>query len=805
MARSKREIQKAYRERQKATGPAFLDKERRRQQQYYVPAALLNYKKRAERNLKNKMRNRLSRERKRLQQQRDDNAVEETSGYETLNAETEEDTSTNVNQEGERSNEKQMHSSGLVVKLPTLGQNVRKRNSRALARAYRTIESLKSEIEGLKRHSKTQNKQIERLRKAKQKPEIQTVPADEMSPKRKTMSDIEQLHLTPKRQRLIKRQLLTSNVLMHEIAAAKKVSGKRTVRNIHRIVSGKLAKKYKCLKGIGRSLTVCRRALSRANGKKLDDHKDQRNSLSKNVQERVVDFYNRDDNSRAQPGKSDAKKVPGEKEKVQTKVLTDYIKNLHCKYTSEYPETKMSLSTFTRLRPTNVLLASFISRNTCQCLHHQNMALKIQSLRKMGVRISENPENIILHANDIDDVLDNLPEKVPFKRWEKADIGNGKTKMKVVDKEQEREKFKADLKIQIDVFEKHVERVREQYHQVRELKENLPENEIMLQMDFAEKFSCRSLNEVQTAYWNQTMVTIHPTVAYYRENGELKHRSFVVISDEMTHSASTVCAFLDKILPELKIIKPELKAVHYWTDSPSSQYRNRYIFNLIVKHQELFGLRARWNYFEVGHGKGPCDGLGGTTKRMADIAIRQGHVQIQSAEEFYAWGLNSSMTAKFIMVTTDETRRKQEEMTLMKSKPVKGTMKLHAVGASDEIGWIMTRETSCYCNICLAGSYCDTWKKEEFKCSKVNISLNTEEQTPIEDQGPNQNVNTRNEIPKSQENPITEEPPITCFINEGTYVAAVYEGDWFIGMIKEVDEEEREYEIKFMERAKEMY
>lgn len=33
-------------------------------------------------------------------------------------------------------------------------------------------------------------------------------------------------------------------------------------------------------------------------------------------------------------------------------------------------------------------------------------------------------------------------------------------------------------------------------------------------------------------------------------------------------------------------------------------------------------MRARWNYFEVGHGKGPSDGLGGTTKRMADKAVR---------------------------------------------------------------------------------------------------------------------------------------------------------------------------------------
>jgi hypothetical protein len=58
-------------------------------------------------------------------------------------------------------------------------------------------------------------------------------------------------------------------------------------------------------------------------------------------------------------------------------------------------------------------------------------------------------------------------------------------------------------------------------------------------MDFAENYSCKSVEEIQTAYWNQTGVTLHPVVVYYRKNGETQHKSYVVVSDEMSHSPST--------------------------------------------------------------------------------------------------------------------------------------------------------------------------------------------------------------------------------------------------------------------------
>jgi hypothetical protein len=52
------------------------------------------------------------------------------------------------------------------------------------------------------------------------------------------------------------------------------------------------------------------------------------------------------------------------------------------------------------------------------------------------------------------------------------------------------------------------------------------------------------MEEVQSAYWNQSMVTIRLVVIYYKsiEDGKetLHHKSFTIISDELSHTASTV-------------------------------------------------------------------------------------------------------------------------------------------------------------------------------------------------------------------------------------------------------------------------
>ena len=75
---------------------------------------------------------------------------------------------------------------------------------------------------------------------------------------------------------------------------------------------------------------------------------------------------------------------------------------------------------------------------------------------------------------------------------------------------------------------------------MKRLKEILPNNNVLVQMDFAEDYKCQSQDEIQSAYWNTTQVTIHPTIVYYKDDDNLKHKSFVFVFDETGHNASTV-------------------------------------------------------------------------------------------------------------------------------------------------------------------------------------------------------------------------------------------------------------------------
>ena len=222
-------------------------------------------------------------------------------------------------------------------------------------------------------------------------------------------------------------------------------------------------------------------------------------------------------------------------------------------------------------------------------------------------------------------------------------------------------------------------------------------------MDFAENYQCQTMNEIQSAYWNQTMVTLHSIVIYYvDESGNLSHKSYIFVSDELGHNAGSVQAILKTFLPKLKETVPGTCFVHYWTDSPTSQYRYKLLFKFLSDHEENFGIKAAWNYFEAGHGKGPCDGVGGTAKRMADEAVRAQKTVIQDAHDFYCWAtMSKSPSIEYIFISKEECMISSNYLNDMKSKilPVRGTMKLHAaVGLPGN--QLFTRNTSCYCEDC---------------------------------------------------------------------------------------------------------
>ena len=166
-------------------------------------------------------------------------------------------------------------------------------------------------------------------------------------------------------------------------------------------------------------------------------------------------------------------------------------------------------------------------------------------------------------------------------------------------------------------FGKHRERVISQYRAARQIKEKMPPGHISVQCDFAENYCCGEKEEVQSAYYSKDQITLHPAVFHHRTevDAPLKVTSACYVSDVTDHTAPMVFAILKQIVTLAKQTVPELKYMHYLSDSPSSQYRNKHLMYIIAQHDNMFGIPCTWPYFESGHGKGPCDGIGGSSKR----------------------------------------------------------------------------------------------------------------------------------------------------------------------------------------------
>ena len=67
---------------------------------------------------------------------------------------------------------------------------------------------------------------------------------------------------------------------------------------------------------------------------------------------------------------------------------------------------------------------------------------------------------------------------------------------------------------------------------------------------------------------------------------------------------------------------------------------------------------------ESGHGKGPCDAIGGVAKRMADFCVKNKTTVIQNAEDFYTWARKEKTTITYKLMTCQDYERCKKFLTL---------------------------------------------------------------------------------------------------------------------------------------------
>ena len=433
----------------------------------------------------------------------------------------------------------------------------------------------------------------------------------------------------------------------------------------------------------------------------------------------VYAFLLRPDHGYQMPGKKDCMTIEG---KVHQKIqLVDFLHNIHAAYMEEHPDEPVSLSFFREVRRQHKYIRPvyYNNKNTCLCIKHQNFSLLLEC-----VGVTGRPDTIVRETT-LPEFTQSLQDKVrrefvTCETWQSVDVeyGNaGKTCKKTRLKPDTYTKVKCIEKLSSTfvTMREHSLRAQNQHRAVRLLRNEMPASECTIQMDFAENWMVSYPMEPQSTYYAKEPVTLHPAVIHYRDStGELQHMSLALVTDDRKHDAGSILAFIRVIVQCIHDNMPHVKIIHYVSDSPLTQYRNISIFSILSKHTLLFGgLEATWTYFEAGHGKGPCDGIGAVAKRNADYAVKR-NFKIKDAQAFADQGNSNSEVVFYSCVPVGDVKSAREQvLRLVAPESLIGTLQFHAVVPAVHCETVAVRTTSCFGECCWKGGVsvrqCDGW------------------------------------------------------------------------------------------------
>ena len=200
---------------------------------------------------------------------------------------------------------------------------------------------------------------------------------------------------------------------------------------------------------------------------------------------------------------------------------------------------------------------------------------------------------------------------IKFKQWK-----NDQNKIDLLSCELSIEEFIEEVTAHFDTLRVHHFIAKSKSNFLKDLKEKLKENELIILLDFAENYSFIVQNGVQGYHWNNSQVKLHPIVVYYKKSGILCSKSYCLISDCLNHDTNVVHKFMSVVLNDIRAKRPNATKCIYFSDGAFSQYKNCKNFINLRHHNSDHGLEAEWNFFATSHGKSQCDGIGGTVKRL---------------------------------------------------------------------------------------------------------------------------------------------------------------------------------------------
>ncbi|KAJ4446138.1 hypothetical protein ANN_12830 [Periplaneta americana] len=209
----------------------------------------------------------------------------------------------------------------------------------------------------------------------------------------------------------------------------------------------------------------------------------------------------------------------------------------------------------------------------------------------------------------------------------------------------------------------------------RMLLDNASDTEVLLQVDFSENYSIIHQNEVQSAHWSHDQVTLFTACFWYKD----KVKSYVIVSDYMTHDKYAVAQFVNVLVDELKSFAPNVRILNIFSDGAAQHFKQRFTLSLATTAP----VPINWHFFATSHGKGAVDGIGGTVKRNVFDGVRAGRFDPIDARSFSecARDVSGKTTILFISKNNIENKKKDLDILWNGTEKLPDIHKLHCIRA----------------------------------------------------------------------------------------------------------------------------
>ena len=167
-----------------------------------------------------------------------------------------------------------------------------------------------------------------------------------------------------------------------------------------------------------------------------------------------------------------------------------------------------------------------------------------------------------------------------------------------------------DLQKDLESFSLHLFTASWQSRQYYSIAKNPPKGWVVMVYDFAENYSCRYQDEIQSVHWGHSAATLHPIVCNYtcpRCNEATMTHSLIMISDDINHDYHAVHQFTNIAIRHIKS-QVHVERVVRFSDGAPNQYKSRGPFLDVSYAAQDYGIPFQHEWFGSRHGKVPVMG-----------------------------------------------------------------------------------------------------------------------------------------------------------------------------------------------------